>query len=53
MFYDKCPVCDTKLEEVLNEKGFVIDWFCNKCGISWNLEDLEYEPIQKELDKWI
>lgn len=55
LFYNKCPVCDSKLEVITNgeEEGFVIDWRCNKCSISWTLEDLEYEPIQDNLSKWL
>jgi hypothetical protein len=53
LFYENCPLCDTKLEAITNDNGYVIDWFCNKCATHWSLEDLEYEPIQRSIDKWI
>lgn len=53
MFYENCPLCNTKLEAITNDKGNVIDWFCNKCATHWSLEDLEYKPIQKAMDKWL
>ena len=53
LFYENCPVCDQKLKCIMDEEGFVIDWFCSKCSISWTLEDLEYEPIQDNLSKWL
>ena len=49
MIDENCPICNTKLEAIPDELGFIIDWFCSKCCISWDLEDLEYEPIQKDI----
>lgn len=43
VIYEKCPVCDEELEEIPGVDGFIIDWWCGKCGISWTLEDLEIE----------
>lgn len=51
--YEKCPICNSSIEAITNEDEYVIDWYCSKCGISWKLEDLEYEPIQESLGKWI
>lgn len=53
MIIEKCPSCNNKLECITDEKGYVIDWFCGRCCISWTLEDLEYEPIQKNLGDWL
>lgn len=53
MFYENCPLCNTKLRSILNKRGFVIDWYCNKCSTHWSLEDLGYEPVQKSLGKWL
>lgn len=53
LFYNKCPICDSEFEVIMDEKGFVIDWRCNECSISWTLEDLEYEPIQSDLTEWL
>jgi len=50
---EECPICGTKVECVPDEKGFIIDWYCGKCGIAWTLEDLEYEPMQRELGEWL
>lgn len=52
-FYEKCPLCNNPLESITSEDDYVIDWYCSQCGISWKLEDLEYEPIQKDLRNWI
>ena len=51
--YEKCPICNNSLEAITSEDEYVIDWYCSQCGISWKLEDLEYEPIQKDLKNWI
>lgn len=53
IIYEKCPICDTELEAIENNEGFVIDWFCNNCGRGWTLEDLEFEPIQKTIEEWV
>ena len=53
IFYEKCPTCNNKLEAIQDDVGEIIDWFCSQCGISWTLEDLEYEPLQKTLDEWL
>lgn len=45
---DKCPICNNKLEEIF-EDGYVIDYWCTKCGIYWDLEDLEFTPNQKSV----
>jgi hypothetical protein len=50
---EDCPICNTKLEPIPDEEDFIIDWFCSKCCISWDLEDLEYEPIQKDLTLFV
>ena len=50
---EKCPICNTKLECIPNQEEFIIDWFCGGCGISWTLEDLEFEPIQRNLGDWL
>lgn len=55
LFYDDCPICNSKLDAIKDrdDENYISDWFCSKCGISWTLEDLEYEPIQKEIDQWL
>lgn len=47
--HENCPICDIKLEAIPDEEGFIINWFCSKCCLCWELEDLEYEPIQKDI----
>lgn len=53
MIIDRCPICNNKLREIL-EDGYVINFWCNKCSIRWDLEDLEFkEPKKTDLDKWL
>lgn len=49
-----CPTCGRELEEITDKDGFLIDRWCNKCGISWSIFDLEIQEGKKDnLDKWI
>jgi len=43
--YDKCPLCNNKLEAIKDEKNNVLGFFCNNCGIDLDIEDLEYEEV--------
>lgn len=49
-----CPTCNQPLEEITNDNGFLIDRWCNKCGIHWSIFDLKYKEKKKSnLNKWI
>ncbi len=53
MIIDRCPICNNKLQDIL-EDGYVINFWCNKCSIHWDLDDLEFkEPKKTDLDKWL
>lgn len=50
---DRCPICNNKLREIL-EDGYVVNFWCNKCKVRWDLEDLEFKELKKiDLDKWL
>lgn len=53
--YEKCPCCNFVLEPILDKDGFIIDFWCTQCGISWNLEDLKIKETtpQKTLNDFI
>jgi hypothetical protein len=54
--YEFCPLDNTKLECIIGEDGFVIDWHCSKCGNNFNLNDLEIKEVKVkkiDLDKWL
>lgn len=55
VIYENCPICNKGLESILDRDGFVIDYWCNKCGRSYNIDMLEIKEIetQKSLDKWL
>ncbi|MFW9875026.1 MAG: hypothetical protein ACFFG0_18120 [Candidatus Thorarchaeota archaeon] len=36
-----------KLEPILDEEGYVIKYFCDKCCTNWNLEDLK-KPLKEK-----
>lgn len=52
---EECNICKNDLKPITNEEGFIIDFYCEKCGISWNLEDLPIIEIkiQITMDKFI
>ena len=52
MIRKDCPVCNQHLREILDKEGFVIDYWCNKCYISWDLEDLIIKK-QNNLDNFM
>lgn len=43
--YDKCPLCDNKLQPITDENDLLIDFWCNNCGICFDIDDLEYEDV--------
>lgn len=45
----KCKVCKNVLESILDNENFVIDYYCSKCILYWNYEDIR-EKKQKKLD---
>ena len=54
MIINNCPICDQKLEEIIDKNGFIIDRWCNKCGTHWSIFDLKVEENKKtNLEKWI
>ena len=53
ILHERCTICNSNPEGILDKEDFVIDWFCDKCGISWNLEDLEIEPNQEKLESLV
>jgi transcription elongation factor Elf1 len=52
MILENCPICNAKLQSILDNDGFVIDYWCGKCNHSWTLEDLEITDDQETMDKW-
>ncbi len=48
MLIDECPTCGVKMK-IEDPQTYS----CYKCGEFWDLEELEYEPIQNKMDKWI
>lgn len=50
MLIELCPVCDQKLKKVKNSSGY---YYCVKCSKTWTLEELEFEPVQKNLGDWL
>lgn len=53
MIIEKCPICNYNLREITDRKGFLVDFWCDKCGRSWCLEDLKIIENQKKLDQFI
>lgn len=53
--YECCPSCSTKLEGITGEDMFVLAYYCRKCGIHWDLNDLEIVGFsaQKKMDGWL
>lgn len=47
--HDKCPTCGVELKET----GDPIYFHCDQCGEDWLIEDLEFKPIQQDLERWL
>jgi transcription elongation factor Elf1 len=46
--YEYCPRCNSKLESILDKDGFIINFWCSQCGLSWKLEELEIKEPTKQ-----
>jgi len=46
--YEYCPCCNFKIEPILDKDGFIINFWCSQCGLSWKLEDLEIKEHSKQ-----
>ncbi len=55
MIIENCPTCNAKLHPIFegNSNEFIRHWRCTHCSINWSLDDLEFKPVQKKLDKWM
>jgi len=54
VIYEKCPLCDAKLEVITNEEGYVIDYWCSSCGTAFTIEDLEIIEVKEvTMDRWL
>jgi hypothetical protein len=52
--YEDCPICGIKLSPIQDNEdiNFIQDYYCNTCGIAWNVDELEYVPEQRKLKEF-
>lgn len=49
---EKCPICNHKLEFILDEDDFVIEGWCPRCGIMFDSENLLVEKEREHKKIW-